>query len=174
MWFVRKSEDKGDSKKPDAGSTLVAEPGGKSQNDTSILTRKEVQQLLGSGAPPTPWLLRSEDTEAMTVLSAYFARAIPAPTDDGRVTVRQSVGHGGPQLELFVPVLSTKSPIAILARCWDPGAEDLAANLFFFGAVNGRLASIVRKLGFERGDDAEYPDMTVFRNYRSFARQRAG
>jgi hypothetical protein len=144
------------------------------RGDSSILTQKEVQQKLASGAPPTPWLLRHEDAEAMTTLSAYFARAIPTPTRDGRVTISQSPGHGGPQLELFVPVLSSKSPVAILARCWDSEAEDLAANLFFFGAVTGRIASIVKKLGFEPAEDAGYKDVTVFRNRRRFERQRAG
>ncbi len=147
---------------------------GEFRGDSSILTQKEVQQKLVNGAPPTPWLLRREDAEAMTALSAYFARAIPTPTSDGRVSIKQSAGHGGPQLELFVPVLSSKSPVAILARCWDSDVEDLAANLFFFGAVNGRVASIVKKLGFEPANDAGYKDVTVFRNRRRYERQRAG
>ena len=144
------------------------------KNESSVLSLKAVQLSLASGAPPVPWLLRREDAEAMALLSSYFARAIPTPTSDGRVSVKQTLGHGGPQLELYVPVLSTKSPVAVLTRCWDPGVEDLAARLFFFGAVGGRLASIVKRLGFEREDEPVDKSMTVFRNRRSFARQRAG
>jgi len=141
--------------------------------DTSILTSKSVQRSLASGAPPIPWVLRNDDREAMAQLAAYFSRAIPTPTSDGRVSVRECPGHGGPELQLYVPVLSTKSPVAVLARSWDPDAEDLEALLFFFGAVNPRVSGIVSKLGFERREP-ESPDRTVFRNRRRFARQRAG
>ena len=144
-------------------------------NDISILSGKAVQRCLASGAPPLPWMLRKEDREAMATLGAYFARAIPTPTTDGRVSVRETVGYGGPQLELYVPVLSSKSPVAVLARSWDSDAEDLEALLFFFGAVNLRVSTIVAKLGFERRDEEpQNTHLTVFRNRRRFARQRAG
>ena len=142
--------------------------------DISVLSTKSVQQSLSAGAPPTPWLLGKNDKEVMLALSAYFARAIPVPTSDGRVSIRETAGHGGPQLELFVPVLSSKSPVAVLARSWDPDAEDLEALLFFFGAVNERLSAIVAKLGFERHDGYDSRELIVFRNRRRFARQRAG
>lgn len=142
--------------------------------DASILTSRNVQRSLAGGAPPIPWQLRREDSEAMDALAAYFARAIPTPTPDGRTSVREIAGHGGPQLELYVPVLSTKSPVAVLARNWDNESESLEANLFFFGAVNGRVKGIVSKLGFEPKDESANPGMTVFRNRRKFERQRAG
>lgn len=144
-------------------------------NDISILSGKAVQRCLASGAPPLPWILRKEDREAMATLGAYFARAIPTPTSDGRVSVRETVGYGGPQLELYVPVLSSKSPVAVLARSWDTEAEDLEALLFFFGTVNLRLSTIVSKLGFERRhEEPKNAHLTVFQNRRRFARQRAG
>ena len=151
------------------------ESGWEATNDISILSSKAVQRCLASGAPPLPWMLRKEDREAMATLGAYFARAIPTPTSDGRVSVRETAGYGGPQLELYVPVLSSKSPVAVLARSWDHEAEDLEALLFFFGTVNLRLSSIVAKLGFERRDEEpQNAHLSVFRNRRHFARQRAG
>ena len=80
------------------------------------------------------------------------------------------VGNGGPQLQLYVPVLSTKSPVAVLARSWDPDAEDLEALLFFFGVVNPRVLGIVSKFGFERREP-ESRDVAVFRSRRRFARR---
>jgi hypothetical protein len=153
---------------------IAGEIPSESINDISMLSSKSVQQSLAAGAPPIPWMLRKDDRESMAALAAYFARAIPTPTSDGRVTVRETVGYGGPQLELYVPVLSTKSPVAALARSWDSEAEDLEALLFFFGSVNQRLSEIVAKLGFEKQDEAQKPYLTVFRNRRRFARQRAG
>ena len=153
---------------------IAGEIPSESTNDISMLSSASVRRSLAAGAPPLPWLLRKEDKETMSALGAYFARAIPTPTSDGRVSIKETVGYGGPQLELFVPVLSCKSPVAVLARSWDSEAEDLEALLFFFGAVNGRLTGIVSKLGFERSDEPKDGDLTVFRNRRRFARQRAG
>lgn len=153
---------------------VAEEIASESINDISILSSKAVQRCLSAGAPPIPWMLRKDDREAMSVLAAYFARAIPAPTPEGRVYTRETAGYGGPQLELFVPVLSCKSPVAVLARSWDTEAEDLEALLFFFGVVNPRLSGIVGKLGFERRDEEPNPHLTIFRNRRRFARQRAG
>ena len=149
-------------------------PNKENVEESSILTGKAVQRMLVSGAPPVPWQLRREDRQAMERVARYFARAIPTPTTDGRVTVRDTTGFGGPQLALYVPVLSARSPVAVLARSWDAETEDLEANLFFFGAVNARLGGIVEKLGFERHEGYDGPDKTVFRNRRRFARQRAG
>jgi hypothetical protein len=149
-------------------------PTHESVDESSVLGTKAVQRMLVSGAPPVPWKLRRGDRQVMDLLAGYFARAIPTPTSDGRVSVRETVGYGGPQLALYVPVLSSRSPVAVLARSWDPETEDLEANLFFFGAVNKRLAGIVEKLGYERHTGFEGPDKTVFRNRRRFARQQAG
>ena len=148
------------------------EPAPEINDSTSILSRTEVQRSLAGGAPATPWLLRKEDRQAMDMLATYFARAIPVPTPDGRVTVRESLGHGGPQLELYVPVLSSKNPVAVLARNWHSG-QDLEADLFFFGAPDGRLASIVKKLGFLRRDDVPNTDVSVFRAQQRLPQKRA-
>ena len=158
------------NKKPSDSEELPKE----SIDESSILPAKSVQRMLVSGAPPVPWHLRREDRHAMEQFAEYFARSIPTPTSDGRVTVRDTLGYGGPQLALYVPVLSGKSPVAVLARSWDVETEDLEANLFFFGAVNPRLAAIAERLGFERHEGFDGPDRTVFRNRRRFARQRAG
>jgi hypothetical protein len=148
-------------------------PRHESVDESSVLGSKTVQRMLVSGAPPVPWQLKRGDREVMNLLARYFARAIPTPYSDGRVSVRDTVGYGGPQLALYVPVLSSKSPVAVLARSWDPETEDLEANLFFFGAVNKGLAAMVEKFGYERHSGFEGPDKTVFRNRRHFARQQA-
>lgn len=175
-WLARgrKSRNRRSPSTSTSASSISGGSADRSDEDVSILSSKAVQRSLASGAPPTPWHLTRPDREAMAALAAYFARAIPAPTDDGRVSVKETAGHGGPQLELYVPVLSTKSPVAVLARSWDSANETLASSLYFFGAVNERLAAIVGKLGFERSDEPEDPGMTVFKNRRRFERQRAG
>ena len=144
-----------------------------SSRDPSVLSAIEVQRSLSEGAPATPWPLRREDHEAMDMLAMYFARAIPVPTDEGRVTIRESAGNGGPQLELYVPVLSAKNPIAVLARDWHADGAGLEASLFFFGAPDGRLAAIVSKLGFVARKDNDAVGVTVFQSKRISFRKRA-
>jgi hypothetical protein len=140
-------------------------------NGTSVLQWKSVQRSIENGAPPTPWIVRGEDREAMAVLERFFARAIPNPTSDGRPFVEETLGHGGPQLELRVPILSTKTPVAVLARTWDPVDRCLESNLYFFGAVDGRLAKIVSATGFESKGSSS--DFTLYRNRQGFARRRS-
>src|SRR5687768_4245846 len=132
-------------------------PGHESVDESSVLGTKAVQRMLVSGAPPVPWQLKRGDREVMEVLAGYFARAIPTPYSDGRVSIRDTVGYGGPQLALYVPVLSSKSPVAVLARSWDAETEDLEAKLFFFGAVNKGVAAIVERLGYERHTGIDSP-----------------
>jgi len=138
---------------------------------SSILQRKKVLSSLTNGAPPAPWTLQWQDREAMERLARFFARAIPNPDPDGRVSVRETPGHGGPQLELYVPVLSTQSPIAVLARNWDAESARLESQLFFFGNINARLAEVVARAGFEPLGTAGEKDLTVFRNRRGVAQQ---
>ena len=69
--------------------------------ERSVLSKIEVQRCLSNGAPPVPWKLRQEDSKAMEQLASYFAKAIPVPTAEGRVVVKESMGYGGPQLELL-------------------------------------------------------------------------
>ena len=140
--------------------------------DRSMLSRVEVQRSLANGAPPTPWPLRRQDREAIDALATYFARAIPVPGEDGRVRTEESFGYGGPQLELYVPVLSEKTPVAVLVRNWH-SSGDLEADLFFFGAPDGRLAAIVKKLGFKKRDEPETAHVTIYRIAREFPRKRA-
>ena len=142
-------------------------------NYTSILKAQTVQHYLANGAPPLPWLLGQSDRESMDALSRYFARAIPAPDKDGKVFVMDTLGHGGPQLELFVPVLSSKSPIAVLARSWDVTSQTLDPTLFFFGVVNPALLAIVAKLGFDTHDESTDKTMMIFRNRKQASRRRA-
>ena len=142
------------------------------KDESSILSRVEIQRSLANGAPPVPWPLRKQDREAVELLATYFAKAIPVPTDDGRVRVRETAGHGGPQLELYVPVLSSKTPVAVLVRNWH--METLESDLFFFGATDGRLAAVISKLGFVRRNEPENSQVTVFRNSREVPHQRAG
>jgi hypothetical protein len=132
---------------------------------SSILKRKIVLASLAHGAPPAPWMLQWQDREAMESLAKFFARAIPNPEPDGKVSVRETPGHGGPQLELYVPVLSTQSPIAVLARNWDPDTSRLESQLFFFGNLNARLAEVVSRAGFEPMKSGE-KCLTAFRNRR--------
>ena len=160
MWFRDRAQSR--------GNELPAEP----KLERSVLSKIEVQRCLANGAPPVPWNLRSEDHEAMDKLAKYFSKAIPVPTAEGRVSVKESFGYGGPQLELFVPVLSEKSPAAILIRNWHSG-EDLEADLFFYGATDGRLATILNKLGFIKRSDVDATAGSVFRQRHPPARQRA-
>jgi hypothetical protein len=108
----------------------------------------------------------------MDQLAKYFSKAIPVPTTEGRVLIKESFGYGGPQLELFVPVLSEKSPAAILIRNWHAG-EDLEADLFFYGATDGRLATILNKLGFIKRSDVDVAAGSVFRQRNPATRKRA-
>lgn len=140
--------------------------------ERSILSRVEVQRAISNGAPATPWELRKQDREAMDRLATYFAKAIPVPTPDGRVKTQETMGYGGPQLELFVPVLSEKTPVAVLVRNWHTSG-DLEADLFFFGAPDGRLAQIVKKLGFVQRHEPQPPQVMVYRNSLDVPRKRA-
>jgi hypothetical protein len=139
--------------------------------EQSILSRMEVQRALSSGAPPTPWELRSKDRESIDLLARYFAQAIPVPTPDGRVRIVESMGYAGPQLAIYVPVLSDNAPVAVLTRNWYSGTE-LETDLFFFGALDGRLAAMVSQLGFHpRG--AQQKGITVFQHVATPRRKRA-
>ena len=160
MWFRDRAQPQ--------SSELPTEP----KLERSVLSKIEVQRCLSSGAPPVPWTLRSEDHHAMDELAKYFSKAIPVPTLEGRVLIKESFGYGGPQLELFVPVLSEKSPAAILIRNWHSG-DDLEADLFFYGATDGRLATILNRLGFIKRSDVEASAGSVFRQRQPAARQRA-
>jgi hypothetical protein len=142
--------------------------------DTSILSSRTVQLCVATGAPPTPWIPSREDRQAVTAIERYFARAIPNPTREGRPFVEETLGHGGPQLELYVPIVSSRTPVAVLARNWDPAVKALVSNLLFAGTVEGRLSDIVQKLGFEQTGGRPDGSVTVFRNVRGFVRQRAG
>jgi len=139
--------------------------------ESSILSRMEVQRALVHGAPPTPWELRPEDRDAIEVLARYFAQAIPVPTPEGKVRIVESVGYGGPQLAVYVPVLSEKNPAAVLHRNWH-GHEDVESDLFFFGAADGRLAQIVSRLGFIQLNSSE-PGVTLFQKPHALPRKRA-
>jgi hypothetical protein len=141
-------------------------------NTRSMLQMKTVQKSLAGGAPPTPWMLRKEDWHAMSTIETFFVHAIPTP-GDGRAFIQETSGHGGPQLELYVPVLSSRSPVAVLARSWDPATESLVSNLFFFGAVKNRLADVVARTGFELVASSGNEGVTVFRNPRKIFRQRS-
>jgi hypothetical protein len=149
MWFSREKQEK---------------------LEQSILSRMEVQRALSGGAPPTPWDLRDEDRESMDLLARYFAQAIPVPTPDGKVRIVESVGHAGPQLAIYVPVLSEKTPVAVITRNWYSGRE-LETDLFFFGAPDGRLAAMVARLGFLPRRQQE-KGVTIF-HHVSPARRRA-
>ena len=138
---------------------------------TSVLKRKAVLRSLVNGAPPAPWPLRSEDEAAIKMLQAFFARAIPNPTPDGRPFIRETLGYGGPQLELYVPIVGTKEPVAVVARTWNPASEALESQLFFAGAVAGRLADVVSRAGFEMIGPPNDAGLTVFRNRRENARR---
>ena len=137
-----------------------------------LIQPNAVQRSLATGAPPTPWMLRREDRDAMEAIEWYFARAIPNGPE-GKPFIRESLGPGGPQLELIVPIISTRRPVAILGRIWEPASQALESVLAIFGAVEGRLAGVVAKTGFERASEPGNPEVTVFRNHRRFSRQRA-
>ena len=140
-------------------------------DDTSVLRYNTVQRSIEAGAPPTPWMLRREDHEVMARLKAMFARAIPNPTPDGRPFIEETLGHGGPQLELRVPILRTHKPVAVLARSWDPVDSVLESTIFFFGTVDERLEKLLMKFGFE--DSSSSTEYTAFRNHQDFVRRRA-
>ena len=142
-------------------------------SDNSIIPDRAVQMSVATGAPPTPWIPGRDDYEAIKAIERFFARAIPNPTADGRPFVQESLGHGGPQLELYVPIVSSHRPVAVLARNWDPVEKALVANLFFAGSVGGRLAEIVRNLGFENTGISRHGGLSIYRNRRGFFRQRA-
>ena len=150
----------------------VDQPAAEPRLERSVLSKIEVQRCLANGAPPVPWKLRPEDAKAMEQLASYFSKAIPVPTSDGRVVVKESVGYGGPQLELYVPVLSEKSPVAVLIRNWHSG-DDLEADLFYYGAADGRLANILNRLGFIRRKDVDMMSGSVFRQRTPFPSKRA-
>lgn len=109
----------------------------------------------------------------MKTIERFFARAIPNPTPEGRPFIQESLGHAGPQLELYVPIVSSHRPVAVLARNWDPVEKALVANLFFAGTVGGRLSEIVRNLGFENTGVSRNGGLSIYRNRRGFFRQRA-
>jgi hypothetical protein len=138
------------------------------ENDSSVLRYETVQRSIEAGAPPTPWVLRREDHEAMARLKAMFARAIPNP--EGRPFIDETLGHGGPQLELRVPILRTHKPIAVLARSWDPVDSLLESTIFFFGTVDERLEKLLLKYGFEYSSSTT--EFTAFRNHQDFTRRR--
>lgn len=137
----------------------------------SILSRSTVERSIASGAPPTPWMLRREDRDAIAEIERYFARAIPNPTPEGRPSIEESLGFGGPQLELKVPIISSKRSVAVIFRSWDATRNVLESNLYFAGRVNDRLFAIASKAGFERTVFSDR-HATVFRNRRGAARQR--
>ena len=145
-----------------------ADPGG-----TSVIHWKTVQKSIGSGAPGTPWKLRREDREAMGYLESYFARAIPNPGEGNQAYIEETLGHGGPQLELHVPILRTRGPIAVLARSWSATSESMESKLFFAGAVDRSLATVVAKIGFESIPGSSDTEFAVFRNGRGHAHQRS-
>lgn len=117
-------------------------------------------------------MLRREDRHAMAEIESYFARAVPNPTPEGRPFIEDSVGFGGPQLELKVPIISSKRPVAVIFRSWDETANVLESNLYFAGRVNRRLAAIASKAGFERTVFSDR-HTTVFRNRGGAERQRS-
>jgi len=139
--------------------------------EQSILSRMEVQRALSAGAPPTPWDLRKEDRDSLDLLARFFAQAIPVPTSDGRVRIVESMGHAGPQLAVYVPVLSDKTPVAVLTRNWHSG-KDLETDLFFFGSLDGRLATMLERLGFIPRT-AKEKGVTIFQQLRRPERKRA-
>jgi hypothetical protein len=140
------------------------------KREKSILGTIEVQRALANGAPPVPWPLSAQDRNAVDLLARHFAQAIPVPTPEGKVRIVESEGHGGPQLAVYVPVLSERNPAAVLTKNWRSG--ELETDLFFFGALDGRLAAMVSRLGFTDQRDAE-PGVTVFKKIHRHPRKRA-
>ena len=143
------------------------------RSDRSVIPNKAVQLSLATGAPPIPWIPSKDDAQAMVTIQRYFARSIPNPTSEGRPFVDETIGHGGPQLELYVPIVSVRKPVAVLVRDWDAGSRALVANLYFAGTVEGRLAEIVHSLGFDYSGGSSDGSLTVYRSRRGFFRQRA-
>jgi hypothetical protein len=139
----------------------------------SILSKMAVQAALDEGAPRTPWGLGKDDRDVMHRIESYFARAIPVPDDEGRACIKETMGHGGPQLELYVPVLSSNNPVAILALSWNSGHNSLESTLFFFGNVPRRLADVVVRSGFDSGAGVSKESLAVFRKPRSYAALRS-
>ena len=139
--------------------------------EQSILSRIEVQRALANGAPQTPWDLRKEDRESLDLLARFFAQALPVPTPEGRVRIVESMGHAGPQLAIYVPVLSEKTPVAVITRNWHSGTA-LETDLFFFGSLDGRLASMLARLGFVPRK-AQEKGVTIFQQMHAAGRQRA-
>ncbi|HUQ98232.1 MAG TPA: hypothetical protein VM166_02190 [Gemmatimonadaceae bacterium] len=139
----------------------------------SILSKMAVQKALEEGAPRTPWWLGKADRDVMDRIESYFAHAIPVPDEEGRAVIKETMGHGGPQLELYVPMLSSHNPVAIFAVSWDSENNALESNVFFFGNVPRRLSDVVVKSGFERGEGGNGGRLTVFRKRRSFAALRS-
>ena len=138
----------------------------------SILSRTTVERSIASGAPAAPWMLRREDRAALEDIASWFARAIPNPTPEGLPFIEDSVGYGGPQLELKVPIISSRRSVAVIFRSWDSEQCCLLSNLYLAGTVNDRLGDVVRRAGFERmafGDGVS----TVYRNRQGGARQRS-
>jgi hypothetical protein len=149
--------------RPDSGDRI---------SSRSILSMSTVERSIASGAPPTPWMLRREDRAAMEAIQAYFARALPNPVPGGRPYIEESLGYGGPQIELKVPIISERRSVAVIFRSWDAGRSVLESNLYFAGTVNDRLSGIVSSAGFEL---RAYSDRrsTVFRSKRGAERQQS-
>ena len=157
----------------DDGSRLSEKRRLRDRSDRSVIANKSVQLSLATGAPPIPWIPSKDDAHAMVIIQRYFARAIPNPTREGRPFIEETIGHGGPQLELYVPIISSRKPVAVLVRDWDAGSRALVANLYFAGTVEGYLAEIVHSLGFEHSGGSSDGTLTVYRSRRGFFRQRA-
>src|SRR5688572_13096564 len=100
----------------------------------SILTRNAVDRSIAGGAPPTPWMLRREDRDAIAEIESYFARAIPNPDD--RPFIEESLGFGGPQLELKVPIIRSQRAVAVFSRACGRTATVLASDLNFAGRTH--------------------------------------
>jgi hypothetical protein len=158
----------------DDNSELGMKRRARDRSDRSVIPNKSVQLSLATGAPPIPWIPSKDDAHTMLMIQRYFARAIPNPTRDGRPFVEETIGHGGPQLELYVPIVSIRKPVAVLVRDWDAASRALVANLYFAGTVEGRLAEIVHSLGFDHRSGSSDGSLTVYRSRRGFFRQRAG
>src|SRR5512141_731231 len=139
---------------------------------TPVLPKSTVLHSLANGAPPVPWTLRREDWNAIGMIENFFARSIPVPTNEGRTFTKETIGHAGPQLELYVPIISTRRPVAVLARTWDDVSGCVEPAIFFNGTVNGRLAEIGAKLGYEPSDMFSNRGFTVFRNRKGSFRRR--
>jgi hypothetical protein len=138
-----------------------------------VIESRVVQSSIASGAPPTPWMLRREDHEAMDHIEWYFVHSVPCPDAEGRPFIQESVGTGGPQLELYVPIITIRHPVVVLAKTWDTSSQALISSLFFAGTVEGRLADIVSKLGFDYAGGSRDGTRTVYRDRKRFSRQRA-